>query len=659
MFASMKLQTRLVTVGLVLTFVPLLTLSLLSSYSAKKVGREAAEGTTELAEANLQEICRGLENMCAISAEGLNTDATKGLNVASVSARQSGGIHEDAAQKVRWKAVNQATGAATEVELPRMLLGEHWLGQNGNAKEKTVFVDGITETLGGTCTVFQRMNDRGDMLRIATNVLKEGNRAIGTYIPAVNADGTPNAVIQSIMGGKDFVGRAFVVDGFYSTGYRAVTDLQNRVIGMVYVGVAEKQASTKLREIWSKIKIAETGNVFVINTMGASKGKFVIPVAGYADGQAMPELMTEDRRMKLEEALITAAAQAKNGEYPLVHYLWKDTSGKEHVKMVRVAYFAPWDWVIVAGGLEQEFQKAANEINEINSNAIKTQWVMAAIAMAVAIAIWVLIAKALSGRLNSAVLDLDNAASQVAAASKQVASAGDSLARGASEQAAALEETSSAITEMTSQTQRNADSAQQASTIANTAKKEADAGAEAMNRMAAAMKDIEQSAKQTSQIIKVIDEIAFQTNLLALNAAVEAARAGDAGRGFAVVAEEVRNLAMRSAEAAKNTAQMIEQSVSRAQAGVGLVGDAEKSLTSINTSCNSLSSIVAEIAAASNEQSQGIGQISKAVGEMDKVTQSNASGAEESASAAEEMAAQAASMATTVQELKQIVHGQK
>ncbi len=161
-----------------------------------------------------------------------------------------------------------------------------------------------------------------------------------------------------------------------------------------------------------------------------------------------------------------------------------------------------------------------------------------------------------------------------------------------------------------------------------------------MERMSAAIDDIQKSSEETSKIVKTIDEIAFQTNLLALNAAVEAARAGDAGKGFAVVAEEVRNLAQRSAEAAKNTADMIQEAVKNSEGGVAISQEVTEGFQEITDGIAKVNSLVAEIAAASNEQAQGIEQINTAVAQTDQVTQQNAANAEESASAAEEISAQ-------------------
>ena len=244
---------------------------------------------------------------------------------------------------------------------------------------------------------------------------------------------------------------------------------------------------------------------------------------------------------------------------------------------------------------------------------------------------------------------------QLASASGQVSSASQSLAQGASEQAASLEETTSALEEMSSMTKKNAETAREAATLAAQTRSFAEKGSEAMERMGGAIGEIQRSASETAKIIKVIDEIAFQTNLLALNAAVEAARAGEAGKGFAVVAEEVRNLAMRSAEAAKNTSALIEGSVQSSRNGVSMAEEVAKTLSEITSAVEKVDAMVGEIAAASKEQATGIEQVNMAVSQMDKVTQSNAAAAEESASAAEELSSQAMELRNVVSAIEALV----
>jgi methyl-accepting chemotaxis protein len=254
---------------------------------------------------------------------------------------------------------------------------------------------------------------------------------------------------------------------------------------------------------------------------------------------------------------------------------------------------------------------------------------------------------------------LNEGADQVSSASNEVSAASQSLAQGSSEQAAALEETSSSLEEMSSMTKQNADNANQANALMNETSKVVDKATHSMSELTAGMQEISAASEQTAKIVKTIDEIAFQTNLLALNAAVEAARAGEAGAGFAVVADEVRNLAMRAADAAKNTANLIDTTVNKVKDGVELVSRTAEDFAQVSGSTIKVKDLVGEIAAASNEQAQGIGQISKAVAEMDQVVQQNAANAEESASASEELSAQAAQMKSVVGDLVILVEGGK
>jgi len=261
----------------------------------------------------------------------------------------------------------------------------------------------------------------------------------------------------------------------------------------------------------------------------------------------------------------------------------------------------------------------------------------------------------LKDALNTSIDNLDMALSQVAQATEQVSSASEqiaggsqNLAQGANEQASSLEEVSSSLEEMSSMTKQSTDNARQAKILADEANANTLQGTNEMGKMTDAINKIKDSSDQTAKIVKTIDEIAMQTNLLALNAAVEAARAGEAGRGFAVVAEEVRNLAQRSAEAAKNTANMIEESVMNAENGVKISANVNTMFATINESVKKVNGLVGEIAASSEEQAQGIDQINSAVAQMDKVTQQNAANSEESASAAEELSGQSEELATMV-----------
>ncbi len=279
------------------------------------------------------------------------------------------------------------------------------------------------------------------------------------------------------------------------------------------------------------------------------------------------------------------------------------------------------------------------------------------LACLVGIGIGVVIIRGTGKILNRLSSALDDGSNQVASAADQISTTSQALAEGASEQAASLEETSSSLEEMASMTKRNSENAEKANDLAKQARHAADKGAGDMQTMSTAMEAIKVSSDDIAKIIKTIDEIAFQTNILALNAAVEAARAGEAGMGFAVVAEEVRNLAQRSAQAAKETAAKIEGAITKTGQGVEISGKVVQTLTDIVTKVRQVDELVSEVASASREQTQGIAQINSAVSQMDKITQSNAASAEESAAAAEELTTQAETMKHAVAGLLELVGG--
>ncbi|MEW6666269.1 MAG: methyl-accepting chemotaxis protein [Thermodesulfobacteriota bacterium] len=268
-----------------------------------------------------------------------------------------------------------------------------------------------------------------------------------------------------------------------------------------------------------------------------------------------------------------------------------------------------------------------------------------------------LLVRAVTKPIHRAIEELSEGTEKVSEAASQVAAASMQVAEGSSQQAAFIEETSSSLEEMSTMTRQNADHAGQADRLMKEANSSVQAANQSMTGLTGSMQEISKASEQTFKIVKTIDEIAFQTNLLALNAAVEAARAGEAGAGFAVVAGEVRNLAMRAAEAAKNTAALIEETVRKIKDGSQLVARTSEAFGAVATGAGKVGGLIGEIAAASGEQAQGIEQVNKAVGQMDRVVQGMAASAEESASASQQMKAQAERMKQMVTELVTLVHG--
>ncbi len=272
-----------------------------------------------------------------------------------------------------------------------------------------------------------------------------------------------------------------------------------------------------------------------------------------------------------------------------------------------------------------------------------------------AIAAWVV--RGITAKLRQGATELGDGAQQVTAASTQVSGAAQALSQGATEQAASLEETSASMEEMASMTRKNAENTERAASLVQEVDRRVAESNASLNDMVRSMNAIKESSDKVAKIIKTIDEIAFQTNILALNAAVEAARAGEAGMGFAVVADEVRNLAQRSAQAAKDTAALIEESIGRSAEGTTKVQQVAGSIGAITESVAEVKGLVDEVSVASRQQAQGIDQVTQAVSQMEKVTQTTAATAEESAAASEELNAQAEQSMGLVQVLQAMVGG--
>ena len=409
--------------------------------------------------------------------------------------------------------------------------------------------------------------------------------------------------------------------------------------------------------------IVDLGNAIIIGTwkaqfrrspeiFNAAKAKFTNVEAKLTELKSLTPDSEETRQ--IDACAAAGAAYKANMERFLVGWQKREDLAKQRIeagdKVVKEAK------ATAAAQLESAnaaTQSAASSLQSASNILIFGLIVALLLGVAAAWVITRSIVSVLSGTAES----LSEGSDQVASASGQISSASQSLAEGASEQAAALEETSSSLEEIASMTKRNAENALSAKDLSSETRQAAETGSANMQEMNHAMADIQSASGNIAKIIKTIDEIAFQTNILALNAAVEAARAGEAGAGFAVVADEVRNLAQRSANAAKETAEKIEDSIAKSANGVAISGKVTESLTQIVTKARQVDELVAEIATASREQSQGIDQVNTAVTQMDKVTQTNAAAAEESASASEELTAQAATLRELVSDLQKLVTG--
>ncbi|NLG42948.1 MAG: methyl-accepting chemotaxis protein [Phycisphaerae bacterium] len=682
----MTLRTKLLTSKLCLAIIPVTLVGAVSFWQVTRAfdhfatqANAALEENNEAArtaliksqETDLEHVAQQLWNACLVQQGFLEQKLAADLNVARDLLRRAGAISL-AEDRIEWQATNQFTKATQTVSLPKMVLGGKPIEQITDATRRAPLVDEVSDMVGSTCTIFQRMNPAGDMLRVCTNVqTPEGSRAVGTFIPATGPDGKPNPVVAKLLKNEPYRGRAYVVNAWYITAYDPIVNEAGEVTGALYVGIKE-QSIDQLRNAIMATKVGKTGYAYVVNATGDHRGHYVISEKGERDGEDIWNSRDANGDLFIQN-VCNMAVNLKPGEVGHSRYPWKnaeDTVARD--KVVKVAYFAPWDWVIGIGAYEDEFYEAVNAMEQRTQEAevatAQTRqaalgsvigWTagIGGISLFATIIVALLIIRSITHPLNRAIAGLNEGSEQVSEAAAQVAAASQHLASGASEQASSLEETSSALEQMAAMTRQSAENARQASALAGEARASAQTGDSTTQHLTQAMSAINESAGQINKIVKVIEEIAFQTNLLALNAAVEAARAGEHGKGFAVVAEEVRNLAQRSAQAARETTGLIEDSVKRAREGSQVTMEVGESLSSIVQSVAKVTDLVGGIATGADEQAQGVEQINSAVSQMDKITQMNAASAEQCASAAEELSAQAQTVKNMVAGLVKVIGG--
>ncbi len=926
MFNTIK--SKIIIAGIIAVAIPVIFILTLVNKEKANISNTVVKEAAKQLNEHMQSVAQDTYSLCESQQELLEKVMQANMNVLMDKIKEKGGIfllNEGAG--IEWNAVNQSNHKESRITLPKLGYGAKgwldsgtagaaaggWFAPNYESSSPTPLIDETAALIGGTCTIFQRINEAGDMLRVATNVIgKDGKRAIGTYIPAIEDSGSKNLIIESMLASKPYTGRAFVVDSWYVANYTPLKDEAGKLIGMAYVGIKQESVES-LRKAVMNIKIGKTGYVFVIGGSGSHLGHYVISYKGASDGKNIYDARDPSGRQVIKEMIdLSKNARGKTVEY---QYYWQNKDEKEpRLKMASVIYFEKWDWVIGASAYLDEFTETTNIINADIDKLFTNSILAAILSLILALLLTVTIGngvgkniaailstiknltdsialgklnirgdrkavteefapvidgvnlvmdtynkpievtvksissiaqgvlpekiteqyhgdfnkikdslndlidilgdfstqmkniykdhsageidvklnldkfkgiyadigesvsktinyhvtailKALSiiedygvkgdfsrnlermpgkqvimnqmldalknnlqsvitetkmlakagveGRLktrgsadkfvgdyseiikginatldsvikpveeatkileamangdlsvdmkgdyagdhailknslNSTIDSMNDiisqvliAADQVESGSTQVSEASQSLSQAATEQASSLEEISSTMQQINSQAKQNEQGASEASRIALETRKSAEEGNVKMANMQKAMGEINEASANVAKIIKAIDEIAFQTNLLALNAAVEAARAGKHGKGFTVVAEEVRNLAQRSAKAAKETAEMIEGSIKKAEAGSKIAVNTSESLAEINGSVTKVTDLIGEIAAASKEQTTGTIQVNQGLSQIDQVTQQNTATAEEAAAASEELSSQA------------------
>lgn len=653
---NISLKQKITFLAISASLLPLAAILTVVTVQKERAAVSIAAELDTMSRDQLGQIAIDVSHMCEVANDLIRQQVEIGLTGSEALVEKAGGIRESS-DIVMWNAVNQLSQETKTISLPKMLVGGQWFGQQRDAHTTVPIVDATSKGGTGRCTIFQRMNEAGDMIRVATSVVgKDGNRAIGTYIPATNPNGQPNPVVSSILKGQRYDGRAFVVDAWYETSYTPIEDNNGDVIGMIFYGV-KQEAVPSLRQAISEVKVGKSGYVFILSGTGEKRGTYILSKDGKRDGEQIWEAKDSNGRAFIQ-SIVEKGVALPDDRVDFEEYPWKnkdETVARD--KIAAIAYYKPWDWVIGASMYKDD---AYDTRDQAIASITTMQWW--AVVCGIVIGLVMVLFSMWNGQrigaaLHRIVASVSEGADQVAQASSQVSSTSQLLAQSASEQASSLDQTRSTMDSMSDTIHRNADDASSAAKLMTDSGASIQAVAQDAVIVDHEMTSIKHSAEKTSKIIKSIDEIAFQTNLLALNAAVEAARAGEAGKGFAVVAEEVRNLALRAATAAKDTSSLIEETVTQVKSGADKVNKLRDSLATVSSATEEVTMLVSEISTASKSQATGIETVSKAVQDIGELTQSNAASAEESAAASEELNGQAESMRAVAIQLKILVDG--
>ncbi len=577
-------------------------------------GTVSGKATTELdrlAKVNAGQIARDVYGICEVSHDLIQQKINHDLIIAREMLVKKGGI-KTGPRMVRWDAANQFTGQTRTVVLPGFAVGGTWLKKNENPRADTPVVDEISRLAGGTCTIFQRMNEAGDMLRVASNTLgADRKRTIGTYIPALNPDGAPNPVVESVLNGRTYRCPAYLMNSWYLTAYEPIRNKKEEIIGMLCIG-EKLEAVASLRKTIANMQVGKNGEVGIIGAKGKNQGRYIISRDNARDGQDIWNARDDSDRPYVQSMIRKALNQAAGTVAYETYFLGNPKDSRMHKKITAAMYFPPYEWMIFATASQEDYYSSVHRVGDSIRGLLMEIIVVVLCFLVLAIVLAMLLGKEMTKFFqfmtnvakNIATGDLRKARQDLAAEFKKRGRTkssrneieellgafnvmtnrldssfrrlGRATARvnnSVTEKVPAVQGVSKTVHTPVSEPEKMTPAAQEmvrdigkvavdlGRTIGAAESSRSDLAAVESNmrelsgmtgRISSGLTAIDSQANQISKGITVMTAVADQANLLALNASITAEKAGKLGRGFTLVAREAGRLSNQTEAAAQN-----------------------------------------------------------------------------------------------------------
>jgi methyl-accepting chemotaxis protein len=560
----LSLRQQITALGTLSALLATVTVAILVLVNERSASKSVSDEVIGIMQDRLARSAEKTYSICKLSQDFVQKAVDTSLSFGDAALKQSGGI-QMTGKTTTWNALNQFSQARTPMTTPQWALKGTALTPDRSFDHHIPVIDDITKQTGETVTLFQRVNPAGDMLRVASTVpASDGQRAIGTYNPAIMPDGSKNPVVNAVLAGQTYRGRAFVVNAWYITAYEPLQNAKGDIIGMFYVGVKQEDMTLLREAISVQSHSGDHSSVAVYygpNSQNLSDMVVIEPtgIGASTESKWLPEVLSKAPKLVDGGSGIVTATNPITGSQAIVHY----------------TYFKPWDWVIAAIGDSSDYT-GATDLVRAHFNQLLLQSLLGGF---VALLVGAVVAYFISRRITNPVADLSihltSSATQISSSAVHqqanvttLMASSNQIASAAKEISATSQELLRAMVEIADAAERTARLAHEGRTGLKGMETSIQTLSAASDGISSKLAIIRSKAARINSVVTAITKVADQTNLLSLNASIEAEKAGEAGAGFAVVAREIRRLADQSAISTLDIEQIVEEMQEAVASGV-------------------------------------------------------------------------------------------